>query len=123
MANPKAKNTQEYISFFPKWKSHFNTIYNVLQNTELEESIKWGGAPCYTLKGKNLIGMVGFKNHCAVWFHKGALLKDNKNALINAQPGKTQLLRQLRYCESDMVDIELLEEYIIEAIAIEKNNT
>lgn len=123
MANPKAQNTTEYISFFPKWKSHFNAIHKVLQNTELEETIKWGGAPCYTYDGRNLIGMIGFKYHCAVWFHKGALLLDDNDVLINAQPGKTQLLRQLRYNENDVVDIKLLEVYIQEAIGIEKNNT
>ncbi|GAK95140.1 DUF1801 domain-containing protein [Nonlabens ulvanivorans] len=47
MANPKAQNTTEYISFFPKWKSHFNAIHKVLQNTELEETIKWGRALLY----------------------------------------------------------------------------
>ncbi|PQJ32065.1 hypothetical protein BST92_09055 [Nonlabens arenilitoris] len=119
MANPKAGNTQEYISFFPKWKNHFEAIHKILQTTELEESIKWG-APCYTLKGKNLIGMVGFKNHCAVWFHKGALLKDDKNVLINAQPGKTQMLRQIRYKENEAVDTQLLENYISETIENEK---
>ncbi|GAK95141.1 DUF1801 domain-containing protein [Nonlabens ulvanivorans] len=67
--------------------------------------------------------MIGFKYHCAVWFHKGALLLDDNDVLINAQPGKTQLLRQLRYNENDVVDIKLLEVYIQEAIGIEKNNT
>ncbi|MBF4984653.1 DUF1801 domain-containing protein [Nonlabens mediterrranea] len=119
MANPKARNTVEYISFFPKWESHFNAIHKVLQNTELEETIKWG-APCYTFKGKNLIGIVGFKNHCAVWFHKGALLKDDNDILINAQPGKTQMLRQIRYTENETVDTQLLENYISETIENEK---
>ncbi|MGJ8685380.1 MAG: DUF1801 domain-containing protein [Nonlabens sp.] len=117
--NKKAENTEEYISLHSKWKTHFNAITKVLKETELVETIKWG-APCYTLNGKNLIGMVGFKNHCAVWFHKGALLEDKQEVLINAQPGKTQLLRQLRYSEDDNVNTILLKNYINEAIALEK---
>lgn len=119
--NKKVANTQEYIALFPKWAEQFKAIHKILEGTELTETIKWG-APCYTLKGKNLIGLVGFKNHCAIWFHKGALLEDKENVLINAQPGKTQMLRQLRYSESDEINTDLLKTYILESIEIEKSS-
>lgn len=119
MSKPKINNTQEYIKLFPKWELHFNAIHRILKETELVETIKWG-APCYTLHGKNLIGLVGFKNHCAIWFHKGALLKDEDQILINAQPGKTQMLRQLRFRESEIINTAQIKKYILEAIAIEK---
>jgi len=117
--NKKVTNTLEYISKFPKWEQQFTVIHTILQETELTETIKWG-APCFTLNGKNLIGMVGFKNHCAIWFHKGALLADKDNILVNAQPGKTQMLRQLRFLESEIPNTSQIKDYILEAIAIEK---
>lgn len=115
----KATNTLEYIAQFPKWEQQLTVIHTILQETELEETIKWG-APCFTLKGKNLIGMVGFKNHCAIWFHKGALLADKDKILVNAQPGKTQMLRQLCFRESEIPNTSQIKNYILETIAIEK---
>jgi uncharacterized protein YdeI (YjbR/CyaY-like superfamily) len=112
-------NADDYVQQHPKWKLQLETAQQVLKESVLEETIKWG-APCYTYKGKNLIGLAGFKNHCAIWFHKGSLLKDSAGAFENAQPGKTKLLRQLRFRESENINIPLLRAYIEEAIAIEE---
>lgn len=119
MAKIKINNFQEYLDQHPKWVSIFQIIKKVIIDTELEETIKWG-APCYTINNKNVISVVAFKNHCAIWFHKGALLKDHHQILINAQPGKTQMLRQLRFNESDEINILQIRSYINEAIQIEK---
>jgi len=115
----KATNTLEYIAMFPKWKEQLESAYSVIQEFPLEEHIKWG-APCFTYNRTNIVGLTGFKNHCAVWFHKGSLLSDPNEVLVNAQPGKTKLLRQLCFRESEQVSQDLLKQLIAEAIQLEK---
>ena len=113
--NSKATSTQEYLEMNLQWKLQLQTIVELLETLPLEEHIKWN-APCYTYNGKNIVGLVAFKNHCAVWFHQGALLDDSHQILVNAQPGKTKLLRQIRFRESDMPNISILKGYIEQAI-------
>ena len=119
MKNSKITNTQEYIDKFHQWKEQLSTAREILNSFPLVETIKWG-APCYTYQGKNLIGLAGFKNHCAIWFHKGSLLQDNHGAFENAQPDKTKFLKQLRFRESENINTSLLKEYIAEAIQLEE---
>ena len=122
----KVSNTQEYIQLFPKWKDFLTLIYEQIQKHPFEEHIKWG-APCFTYNGTNLVGLVAFKNHCAVWFHKGSLLSDPDNILVNAQPGKTKLSRQWRFAgledttaAESQVDLETLNRFLKETIDIEE---
>ena len=90
-----------YIQLHPKWKNHLTAIVKALEGYPVQEHIKWG-ATCYTLDGKIIIGLAAFKNHCAIWFHQGSLLADPENILVNAQPGKTKMLRQVRFRESEL---------------------
>ena len=48
----------------------------------LNRRIEMGGS-CYTFQKKNVILMHGFKEYCAVLFHKGSLLKDPNGVLIH----------------------------------------
>ena len=68
------KSVEEYIETHPSWEKELESLRAIMQNTELEECIKWG-APVYALEGKNVVGIAAFKNHCALWFFNGALLK------------------------------------------------
>jgi uncharacterized protein YdeI (YjbR/CyaY-like superfamily) len=115
----KANHTIDYIARFPKWEEQLLTAREILISFPLVETIKWG-APCYTYNGTNLIGLAGFKNHCAIWFHKGSLLQDNQEVFENAQPDKTKFLRQLRFREKENINTSLLREYIAEAIQLEE---
>jgi len=110
-------NTKEYIQKHPLWKDHSEPIVLLLHQLPLEEHIKWG-APCYTSNGKNIVGLAAFKNHCAIWFHQGSLLEDPENILINAQPGKTKMLRQVRFRESELPNIKILKDYFERAIKL-----
>ncbi len=121
----KVSNTLEYIELYPKWEEHLSLIYEQIKAHSFEEHIKWG-APCFTYNGTNLVGLAGFKNHCAIWFHKGSLLSDPKNYLINAQPGKTKLLRQWRFTElaeghhiESQIDLKTLNQFLKETIYLE----
>ncbi len=89
----RAKSVDAYINQSAQWHDELKLLRRILRWTSLKEEIKWG-APCYTHNGKNVVGVGAFKSYFGLWFHQGALLKDDNNVLINAQEGKTKALRQ-----------------------------
>ncbi len=78
--------------------------------------------PCYTLAGKNVVLIHGFKNYCALLFLKGALLKDPEGILIR-QTDNVQAARQLRFSDAAEITKQkaIIKAYIKESIAIEKS--
>jgi len=102
-----------------KWREEFEALRTMALDSELVEDVKWYQA-CYTLEGKNVVLIHGFKEYCALMFFKGALLKDPKRIL--ATPGQHQAVRQIRF--TDLREIAKMESvvraYIREAIEVEK---
>ena len=113
------KDVDEYIEIHEYWQTELIQIREMIQETELEETIKWG-APTYTIKNKNVAGLAAFKNHIALWFFNGNLLQQNTGLLVNAQQGKTKALRQIRFKRGDEINKEILLPYILEAIENQK---
>lgn len=109
----------EYIGKKSAWSEELKKVRSILTQLPLEETIKWG-APYYMNNGKNIVGMAAFKNYFGIWFMQGALLKDEKKVLINAQEGKTTALRQWRFSSMDEIDADLIKTYVIEAIENEQ---
>lgn len=93
----------------------------VLENRSLAEAYKWMH-PCYTFEGKNIVLIHGFKEYCALLFHKGALIKDTKGILIQ-QTENVQSARQIRFTHAAQIITlkPVIKEYIKEAIEIEKS--
>ncbi|MDG2194437.1 MAG: DUF1801 domain-containing protein [Polaribacter sp.] len=104
-----------YIEKKIQWKLELEKLRKAVQICDLEETIKWG-APVYTNKGKNIVGLFAFKNYVGLWFFQGARLKDSQNVLINAQEGKTAAMRQWRFFSIHEIDINFIRSYIVEAI-------
>jgi len=115
----RARSVDDYIDDASNWKGELKRLRSILQSTELEEDVKWGG-PCYTYGGKNVVGMAGFKSYFGLWFHQGALLKDQKKFLINAQEGRTKALRQWRMQTAKDIKPAIIKSYVKEAIKLEK---
>jgi len=113
------KDVDEYIEIHEYWQTELRQIREMLQETILEETIKWG-APTYTLKDKNVAGLAAFKNHIALWFFNGALLQQNTGLLVNAQQGKTKALRQIRFEKGNEINTQILLPYVLEAIENQK---
>ena len=111
-----AQKIEAYIEKHEKWKQQLSAMRSVLAATELVESVKWG-SPSYSLDKSVLVSIVGFKNHCAVWFHQGVFLSDKKSLLVNAQEGTTKGMRQLRLEEGDKLNKTVLKAYVVETIA------
>jgi len=109
------KTVDEFIDNSRHWKDELTKLRAILLNTDLKEEIKWGG-PIYTHKGKNVAGIAGFKSYFGLWFHQGALLKDPKKKLINAQEGVTKALRQWRFTTTKEIKASVIKAYVKEAI-------
>lgn len=113
----RASSVDEYITDAVAWQGELIRLREILLSTELEEDLKWGG-PCYTYGGKNVVGMAGFKSYFGLWFHQGALLKDQKKFLINAQEGRTKALRQWRMQTTKDIKPAIIKSYVKEAIKL-----
>ncbi len=57
------------------WKEEFEALREIALDCDLTEDMKWMH-PCYMHEEKNVVLIHGFKEYCALLFHKGALLKD-----------------------------------------------
>ncbi|MBD1434388.1 YdeI/OmpD-associated family protein [Sphingobacterium sp. DN00404] len=116
---------QEAEQFFAeanKWKNEFHLLREIIrENISLEEDYKWMH-PCYTFQGKNIVLIHGFKEYCALLFHKGALLKDPQSILIQ-QTENVQSARQIRFTSVEQITQlkPIIIEYIKEAVEIEKS--
>jgi uncharacterized protein YdeI (YjbR/CyaY-like superfamily) len=113
------QSAEEYIAGHPGWEEELRKLREMILTTDVEETIKWG-APVYTVGGKNVISIAAFKNHCAMWFYNGALLKENVALLENAQENKTKALRQIRFEKDQDIPVKKLRKYVEEAIQNQK---
>ncbi|MEK4231283.1 YdeI/OmpD-associated family protein [Solibacillus sp. FSL H8-0538] len=115
--NPKV---DAFLSKATKWKEEYEQLRNIVFDCELTEEFKWMH-PCYTFETKNILLIHGFKEYCALLFHKGALLQDTHGILIQ-QTENVQAARQIRFTNAqEIVEMEtILKAYIIEAIEVEK---
>ncbi|HEY1024529.1 MAG TPA: DUF1801 domain-containing protein [Sphingobacteriaceae bacterium] len=107
-----------------KWHEEFHLLREIIRdNNSLEEDYKWMH-PCYTFQGKNIVLIHGFKEYCALLFHKGALLKDSEGILIQ-QTENVQSARQIRFTNVQQIEDlrSMIRDYIREAIEIEKAGT
>ncbi|MGY2643539.1 YdeI/OmpD-associated family protein [Bacillus inaquosorum] len=115
--NPKV---DEFLNKATKWKEEYEKLRNICLDFELTEEFKWKH-PCYTFNSKNIVLIHGFKEYCALLFHKGALIKDDHGILIQ-QTENVQAARQIRFTNvQEIVEMEtILKAYIHEAIEVEK---
>ncbi|QYR21362.1 YdeI family protein [Paenibacillus sp. sptzw28] len=115
--NPKVDG---FLRKAKAWKEEFEKLREIVLDCGLTEDFKWMH-PCYTFEEKNIVLIHGFKEYCAILFHKGALLKDVHGILIQ-QTENVQAARQIRFTNvQQIVEMEAtLRAYIYEAIEVEK---
>ncbi|AUZ37392.1 YdeI family protein [Bacillus sp. MBGLi79] len=115
--NPKV---DDFLNKAKKWKEEFEKLRTIILDCELTEDFKWMH-PCYTYNNKNVVLIHGFKEYCALLFHKGALLQDAHGILIQ-QTENVQAAHQIRFTSvQEINEMEtILKAYIQEAIEVEK---
>lgn len=91
-------------------------MQRLLASFALKEECKWG-KPTYTLDGKNIVILQGFKEYFGLMFFQGALLKDPKHVLV--QLGRTQAGRLMKFTSVSEIAAQAttIKAYVREAIA------
>jgi uncharacterized protein YdeI (YjbR/CyaY-like superfamily) len=102
-----------------RWEAEIAEMRRVLAGLAMKEEVKWG-KPTYTVDGKNIVIMHGFKEYFGLGFFQGALLKDPKNVLV--QPGQVQAGRVMKFTSVKDITTKapIIKAYVREAIAVEK---
>jgi len=115
--NPKV---DDFLAREKSWREEFILLRRIILDCELSEDLKWG-QPCYSLDGKNVVLMHGFKEYCALLFMKGSLMKDPNGILIQ-QTENVQAARQVRFTSAQEIGklAKTLKAYVQEAIRIER---
>jgi uncharacterized protein YdeI (YjbR/CyaY-like superfamily) len=68
------------------------------------------------MNDKNVFWISRFKNHFGVGFFNGFFLKDPKGILVNAQEGKIQAMRHLKFNSLHEIDSKIVLSFMTEAL-------
>lgn len=114
------KKVDQYIEKIKSWKEETILLREICLECSLDEDFKWMH-PCYTFQGKNIVLIHGFKEYCALLFHKGVFLKDTEDILVQ-QTENVQSARQIRFTDlKEIAELKsIIKTYIFEAIEVEK---
>jgi len=82
------------MAYRERWEAEIAVMRRVLAGFPMKEACKWG-KPTYTVDGKNVVILQGFKEYFALGFFQGALLKDPKKVLV--QLGQVQAGRVMKF--------------------------
>jgi uncharacterized protein YdeI (YjbR/CyaY-like superfamily) len=107
------------MAYGDQWKAEIAAMRRVLAGLGMTEECKWG-KPTYTVDGKNVVIMQGFKDYFALGFFQGALLKDSKKLLV--QLGQVQAARVMKFTSAKQITAKAatIKAYVREAIAVEQ---
>src|SRR3954453_8689004 len=78
------------MAYRERWKAEIAAMRRVLAGLAMKEERKWG-SPTYTVDGKNIVIMQGFKENLGLGVLQGALLKDRRTVLLRlgqVHPGR-----------------------------------
>jgi uncharacterized protein YdeI (YjbR/CyaY-like superfamily) len=107
------------MAYRERWQAEIAEMRRVLAGFAMQEECKWG-KPTYTVEGKNVVILQGFKEYFALLFFRGALLKDPKKLLV--QLGQTHAARVMKFTAAKEIAAKAgtIKAYVREAIAIGK---
>ncbi len=107
------------MAYRERWQAEIAALQRLLSGFDLKEERKWG-KPCYTVEGKNVVIIQGFKDYCALGFFQGALLKDPKKLLVRL--GRVQAGRVMKFTSAKEIATKAatIKAYVREAVAAEK---
>jgi uncharacterized protein YdeI (YjbR/CyaY-like superfamily) len=71
------------MAYRERWKPEIAAMRRVLRGFAMKQECKWG-KPTYTVDGKNVVILQGFKEYFGLGFFQGALLKDRRRCWCNS---------------------------------------
>src|SRR6476469_1526065 len=106
------------MAYREQWDAEIAAMRRVLAGVAMKEECKWG-KPTYTVDGKNIVIIQGFKEYIALGFFQGALLKDPKKLLV--QLGQVHAARVMKFTSAKEITAKAatIKAYVREAIAVE----
>lgn len=107
-----------FVSRAKNWPGEIQKLRTTLLDCGLDEALKWG-KPCFMYEGANVAIIQPFKEHCALLFFKGALLKDT-HKLLRSQGENTQSALRLEFTSEAEIKKTVVKSYVKQAIAVEK---
>ena len=107
------------MAYRKRWEAEIAAMRRVLAAFAMTEECKWG-KPTYTVDGKNIVIMQGFKEYFGLGFFQGALLKDPRKVLV--QLGQQHAGRVMKFTSAKDITAKAatIKAYVREAMAIEK---
>src|SRR5262245_1636153 len=107
------------MAYRERWKAEIAAMRRVLAGLAMKEECKWG-KPTYTVDGKNIVILQGFKEYFGLGFFQGALLKDPEKVLVRL--GQVQAGRVMKFTRVKDITAKAatIKAYVREAIAVEK---
>ena len=104
------------MAYRERWQAEIAELQRILSGFGLREERKWG-KPCYTMDGKNVVILQGFKEYCALGFFQGALLQDPKKLLVRL--GQVQAGRVMKFMSVQEIATKAptITAYLREAVA------
>jgi len=106
------------MAYRERWKAEIAEMRRVLAGLAMKEERKWG-KPTYTVDGKNIVILQGFKEYFALWFFQGALLEDPAKVLMRL--GQVHAARVMKFTSAQEIKAKArtIKAYVREAIAFE----
>jgi uncharacterized protein YdeI (YjbR/CyaY-like superfamily) len=107
------------MAYRDRWAAEIVELQRILSGFDFRVERKWG-KPCYTMDGRNVVIIQGFKEYCALGFFQGALLKDPKKLL--ARLGQVRAARVMKFTSAKEIAAKAatIKAYVSEAIAAAK---
>src|SRR5579862_1139363 len=107
------------MAYRDRWEAEIAEMRRVLAELAMKEECKWG-KPTYTVDGKNIVIMQGFKEYFALGFFQGALLEDPKKVLV--QLGQMHAGRVMKFTSVRDITAKAatIKAYVRAALAVEK---
>jgi len=107
------------MAYRERWEAEIAEMRRLLAGSAMKEECKWG-KPTYTVDGKNIVIMQGFKAYFGLGFFQGALLKDPKKVLV--QLGQVHAGRVMKFTSAKDITAKAatIKAYVHEAISVEK---
>ena len=107
------------MAYRDRWQAEIAEMRRVLAGFAMTEECKWG-KPTYTVGGKNIVIMQGFKEYFALGFFQGALLKDPEHVLV--QLGQVHAARVMKFTSAKEITAKAatIKAYVRETIAVER---
>lgn len=107
------------MAYRERWQAEIAALQGILSGFDLRVERKWG-KPCFTVNGKNVVIIQGFKEYCGLGFFQGALLSDPQKLLVRL--GQVQAARVMKFTSAEEIAAKAttIKAYVREAVAVAK---